>query len=214
MKNNPYLWKIEKNVQTAVPKAGLTLFLQFVFNNYLYNFWKIVFRNRPRKISDHNFLPSCPRTAQNFATFCPPVRGLPGRSQLFLQCGCSSLSPKVWSLRHWGASAAKAHIVDPFLGCCYCCCCCCYCCCTEVKLLLLHWSIVVVVPLARFGGTVAAATIAGNVPQSRIRTMRGPQTVFDARLPCTCGARVRPSEAFLMSAATFFESWAAHTTLA
>ena len=45
--------------------------------------------------------------------------------------------------------------------------------------------------------------------------MRGPQSVFDAPMRCTCRARVGPTEAFLVSARNlFFESWAAHTTLA
>ena len=39
-----------------------------------------------------------------------------------------------------------------------------------------------------------------GVPQSRIRTMRDPQSVLVAQMRCTCCARVGPTEAFLMSA--------------
>ena len=45
--------------------------------------------------------------------------------------------------------------------------------------------------------------------------MRGPQSVFDAQMRCTCCTRVGPTEACLMSTRNHFgESWAARTTLA
>ena len=75
--------------------------------------------------------------------------------------------------------------------------------------LLLHWSNVVAVVLKYclccFPRGVGRNSRGSNdysccsVPMSRIRTVRGRQSVFVAQMRCTCCARVRPTEAFLMS---------------
>ena len=59
-----------------------------------------------------------------------------------------------------------------------------------------------------------------RVPKSRIRTMRGPHSVFVAQIRCTCCDPTPPSqnsetshvagEAFFSFGTFFFESWAAH----
>ena len=120
--SQPDLWKIVQ--QIFLQKRDFPLFLQLFVQLFV------------------QLLKFCVSPAPHWGwrskLFALPVRGPPGISQLFLQCGsCSSLSPRVWRLRHRSASAAKPHIVDAFLGCCYCCCCC-FCCCIEVRLLLLH----------------------------------------------------------------------------
>ena len=92
-----HLWKVApKVVQKVVQKSGFSLFVQ-LFVQLL-------------KFRVSQSLPLNWRSQ----LFASPDRRPPWRSQLFLHCGCcSSLSPKVWSLRRGSASAAKPHIVDP-----------------------------------------------------------------------------------------------------
>ena len=84
---------------------------------------------------------------------------------------------------------------------------CCCCCCTEVLWLLFPsrgWveksrqqHLQLLLRCADSQGGWACALII--LPHRRIRTMRGPQSVFVAQVRYTCCARVGPTEAFLMS---------------